>query len=99
MKVEPFVQDVFSSGFKVRTMKMTIGDTLRVKLHDIKKSYVLLAIVHGIEEVETPAGTFECFKVEPVMQGGRLHRIAVERFRVSVFVTYTCRRAVRWPRG
>ena len=31
--------------------------------------------------------------------GGRLHRFAVERFRVSVFVTYTCRRAVRWPRG
>ena len=29
----------------------------------------------------------------------RLHRFAVERFRVSVFVAYTCRCAVRWPRG
>jgi hypothetical protein len=33
------------------------------------------------------------------LDGGRLHCFAVERFRVSVFVTYTCRRAVRWPRG
>jgi hypothetical protein len=30
---------------------------------------------------------------------GRLHRFAVERFRVSILVTYTCRCAVRWPRG
>ena len=27
------------------------------------------------------------------------YRLAIERFRVSVIVTYTCRRAVRWPRG
>ena len=33
------------------------------------------------------------------LTAGRLHRFAVERFRVSVFVTYTCRPAVRWPRG
>jgi hypothetical protein len=30
---------------------------------------------------------------------GRLHRFAIERFRVSVIITYACRRAVRWPRG
>ncbi len=28
-----------------------------------------------------------------------LHRFTVERFRVSVFSAYTCRPAVRWPRG
>ena len=28
-----------------------------------------------------------------------VHRFSVERFRVSIFVSYTCRRAVRWPRG
>ena len=33
------------------------------------------------------------------LNGGRLHQFAVGRFRVSVLVTYTCRRAVRWPRG
>ena len=29
----------------------------------------------------------------------RLHHFAFERFRVSVYVTYTCRCAVRWLRG
>lgn len=33
------------------------------------------------------------------LNAGRLHRFAVERFRVSGLVTYTCRRPVRWPRG
>ena len=31
--------------------------------------------------------------------GGRLHRVAAERFRVSVFIPYTCRCAVRWLSG
>src|SRR6266542_5639599 len=29
----------------------------------------------------------------------RLHPFAIDRFRVSVSVRYTCRSAVRWPRG
>jgi hypothetical protein len=31
--------------------------------------------------------------------GGRLHRVAVECFRVSIFIPYTCRCAVRWLSG
>jgi hypothetical protein len=33
------------------------------------------------------------------LDAGRLHDFATERFPVSVLVTYTCRGAVRWPRG
>jgi len=33
------------------------------------------------------------------LNGDRFDRLAVERFRVSIFVSYTCRCAVRWPRG
>ena len=33
------------------------------------------------------------------LNAGGLHHFAGERFRVSVFVTYTCKRTVRWPRG
>ena len=33
------------------------------------------------------------------LDGGRLQRFAGERFRVSVFIPYTCRCAVRWLSG
>ncbi len=33
------------------------------------------------------------------LDGGRLQHFALARFRVTIFVSYTCRRAVRWPSG
>ena len=39
------------------------------------------------------------FRAKAALLALRLHRLAIQGFRVSVIVTYTCRRAVRWPRG
>ena len=33
------------------------------------------------------------------LSGTRLRRFVTNHFRVSGCVSYTCRRAVRWPRG
>ena len=80
------VQDVLSAGYKVRTLPLTVGDTLAVKTHDVNKTYDLLVIVHGKERVETEAGSFNCFKVEPVLRSGGIFK-KEKGARVFVWVT------------
>ena len=80
------VQDVLSAGYKVRTLPMSVGDTLSVKTHDVNKTYDLLVIVHGRERVNTEAGTFDCLKVEPVLRSGGIFK-KEKGARVFVWVT------------
>ncbi len=80
------VQDVLSAGYKVRTLPLVVGDTLAVKTHDVNKTYDLLVIVHGKERVETEAGRFNCFKVEPVLRSGGIFK-KEKGARVFVWVT------------
>jgi hypothetical protein len=89
--VEPFVQDVFSAGFKTRTLPLEVGDTLYIRTHDVKKTYDLLVIVHGRESVETLAGTFDCFKCEPIQKSGGLFK-KERKARLFVWVTTDDRR-------
>jgi hypothetical protein len=91
MPVEPRVQDVLSAGYKARTLPLAVGDTFAIKTHDVDKTYDLLVFVIGRESVETPAGTFDCFKVEPVLRSGGLFK--KERgARVFIWVTADHRR-------
>jgi hypothetical protein len=91
MHVEPRVQDVLSAGFKARMLPLAVGDTFKIKTHDVDKTYELMVIVHGKEEVETLAGTFSCFKVEPVLTSGGLFQ-KEKGARVYVWVTDDDRR-------
>jgi hypothetical protein len=91
IEVEPRVQDVLSAGFKARLLPMAVGDTFAVKTHDVNKRYDLMVIVHRRESVETPAGTFDCFKVEPVLRSGGLFQ-KEKGARVYVWVTSDDRR-------
>jgi hypothetical protein len=86
VKVEPRVQDVLSSGFKSRTLPLAVGDTFSLRTHDVKKTYDLLVIVHERDTVETIAGTFSCFKVEPVLRSGGLFN-KEKKARVYIWVT------------
>jgi hypothetical protein len=89
--VPPRVQDVLSAGYKVRTLPLKVGDTLAIRTHDVNKTYDLLVIVHRREAVETDLGTFDCFKVEPVLRSGGIFK--KERgARVFVWVTADARR-------
>lgn len=85
-RVEPRIQDVGSAGYKVRMMDMAKGDTLRIRVHDVKKTYNLLVIVHAVDSVETDIGTFECFKLEPVLQSGGIFK-KEKGARVFVWIT------------
>jgi hypothetical protein len=89
--VEPRVQDVLSAGYKARLLPMAVGDTFSIRTHDVNKTYDLMVIVHARETVETPAGAFDCFKVEPVLRSGGLFK-KEKGARVFVWVTADNRR-------
>ena len=91
LMVEPRVQDVLSAGYKARLLPMSVGDTFSIRTHDVNKTYDLMVIVHARETVETPAGVFDCFKVEPVLRSGGLFK-KEKGARVFVWVTADTRR-------
>jgi hypothetical protein len=89
--VQPRVQDVLSAGYKARLLPMAVGDTFAIRTHDVNKTYDLMVIVHARETVETPAGLFDCFKVEPILRSGGLFK-KEKGARVFVWVTADDRR-------
>ncbi len=84
--VPPRVQDVLSAGYKVRTLPLTVGDTMHVLTHDVNKTYDLMVIVHGRERVETDVGIYDCLKVEPILHSGGIFK-KEKGARVFVWVT------------
>jgi len=91
IKVAPRVQDVLSAGYRARLLPFAVGDTFSIRTHDVNKTYDLMAIVHARETVETPSGTFDCYKVEPVLRSGGLFK-KEKGARVFVWVTADERR-------
>ena len=89
--VEPRVQDVLSAGYRARLLPMAVGDTFAIRTHDVNKTYDLMVIVHARETVETLAGVYDCFKVEPVLRSGGLFK-KEKGARVFVWVTADERR-------
>jgi hypothetical protein len=72
--IPQYVQDVLSAFYYVRAQDLQVGDTLVLPSMADRKTYELEVIVHGREEIRTPAGTFECLKVEPLLQAAGLFR-------------------------
>lgn len=68
------VQDVLSAFYLIRTLDLKVGDVYHVPAHSSRKSYNLRVIVHRKEKVEVPAGTWDCFVVEPVIEGEGLFK-------------------------
>jgi hypothetical protein len=66
--VPPFVQDVLSALYYVRTQPLEIGKSLFVDNHTDKKNYPLEVKVLKKERVEVDAGTFDCLVVQPILQ-------------------------------
>lgn len=68
MEVPPFVQDVLSAMYFVRTQKIVPGDTLLIDNHDNRKVSKLMVVVHKREKIKVKAGTFKCIVVEPLLK-------------------------------
>jgi hypothetical protein len=85
----PGIQDVLSAFYYVRTLDLAPGRTFGIMTHSSRKTYSLKVIVHGRETVEVPAGKFDCFVVEPVIQGEGLFQ---HEGKLTIWLTADSRR-------
>jgi hypothetical protein len=74
LAIIPPVQDIMSAFYYFRQCTLEVGKSLSIPLHDIDKQYVLEVKVLRKETIEVPAGTFDCFVVEPQLKSSGIFR-------------------------
>lgn len=84
IQVPPFVQDILSAMYFVRTQDFSVGDTLYIDSYGNGKIYPLKIIVHRREPIRSLVGEFNCLLVEPVLKTPALFK---QKGRVAVWVT------------
>ncbi len=68
IKTPPFIKDVLSAFYIVRTMDLTVGNPVYITTIEKYKVYELKVIVHKIETLTVEAGKFRCLVIEPVLK-------------------------------
>ncbi len=68
IEVPERVQDVLSSLYYIRTIELEVGKSIFMDNHADEKNYPLEVKVLRIEKVKVPAGTYECFVLEPILK-------------------------------
>ncbi len=89
MPVPPRVQDELSAFYYVRNLDLESGLNLTLAAHTSRRNYDMKVIVHGRETIEVPAGKFECFVVEPVLEGEGLFK---HEGKITLYITADDRR-------
>lgn len=69
-----FVQDAISALYYFRLQPIKVGKSIYIYVHDIRKTYPLRIDIIGREEVETPAGKFNCIKIEPSLESAGIFK-------------------------
>jgi hypothetical protein len=80
------VQDIISSFYFLRSQPLTVGTDVRVDMFSRGKIYKLKASVLDREKVETEAGVFDAFKVQPQL---RENETAEDRNRGRLFLWFS----------
>jgi hypothetical protein len=86
---KPWSKDGLAAFYFVRHLPLEVGKDIIVAHHSDRRSNDILVKVHGRETVKTPAGTFDCFVIEPIMEAGGLFK---NSGRLSIWVTADERR-------
>lgn len=72
--IPPRVQDALSSFYYTRTQALPIGGSIVFDYHASRKSQPLEVRILGRERVQTPAGSFSCVAVEPLLKAGGIFK-------------------------
>jgi hypothetical protein len=80
LRIHGPVQDVLSAFYWVRTQPLAVGKVLEVEAVDDLKSYRLAIKVLAREQVKLKGGTFDCFKIQPILLGEGLFKAKGEVF-------------------
>ncbi|MBN1823583.1 MAG: DUF3108 domain-containing protein [Endomicrobiales bacterium] len=69
-KILPWVQDILSSLYYLRTKDLEVGKKYSIDAHSGDLSWPLTVRVTDKEKIKVPAGEFECFLLEPAVREG-----------------------------
>lgn len=73
---KPYSHNIISALYWVRSQELEPDSELIIPVHDMDTHYPLTVRVYGRERVTVPAGTFNCVKVEPVIESEGLFKKA-----------------------
>lgn len=68
------VQDALSSFYYTRFQALPLGGSVSFEYHASRKSQPLEVKVLGRDRIKTPAGTFDCVAIEPVLKAGGIFK-------------------------
>ncbi|MGH9429739.1 MAG: DUF3108 domain-containing protein, partial [Terriglobia bacterium] len=68
--VSSCVQDVLSALYVIRTKTLRVGELVQFPINDGGRTYDVTVEIQAQEEVRTPAGTFQAFRLEPKVFDG-----------------------------
>ncbi|HEY6194790.1 MAG TPA: DUF3108 domain-containing protein [Candidatus Eisenbacteria bacterium] len=83
------VQDALSSFYLTRFEALPIGGRVTFDYHASRKTALMEVLVLGRERVRTPAGTFNCVVVEPLLKAGGIFK---NKGRLVIWLTDDARR-------
>ncbi len=89
VKVHPHAQDELSAFYYLRTMTIEDGRDVFIESHTGHKNYPLKVIIRRRESVTVPAGTFDCWVIEPVIREGG---IFTAKGKLTIWITADERR-------
>ncbi len=72
--IPPEVQDALSAFYYTRTQPLPLGGSLYFDYHASRKSVPLEVKVLGRQQVDTPAGKFNCIVIEPILKAGGIFK-------------------------
>ncbi len=72
--IPPQCQDALSSFYYTRTQALPIGGSVIFDYHASHKSQPIEVRVLGRQRVDTPAGTFDCVVIEPILRAGGIFK-------------------------
>src|SRR5204862_4854371 len=87
--IPPHVQDALSAFYYARTQSLPLGGSIVFDYHASRKSLPLEVRVLGREKVDTPAGTFSCVAIEPILKAGGIFK---KKGRLVIWLTDDDRR-------
>jgi hypothetical protein len=82
--VPPHVQDALSSFYFARTQALPLGGSIVFDYHASRKSLPLEVRVLGRERIDTPAGSFNCVAIEPLLKAGGIFK---NKGRLVIWIT------------
>jgi hypothetical protein len=74
LNIPPYVLDILSSFYYIRSQKLRIGMPIYITNHDNKKVYNLKVYIQRREVVTVKAGKFNTIMVQPVLKGDAIFK-------------------------